>query len=340
MFSKFHKWNTTEFVGPNYQDKPRTSGTVCGLDPQFCPDSKHKNGWPDDITQWPRCESSPTALINITSSKDHQHMYCELIGRPCCIGIQGECIITTLDHCKVMRGYFHSEANLCSQVDCMQDVCGMIDFLNTKSPDQVYRLFTSIFIHAGVLQLLISIFFNIFILRDLEKLAGSLRIGIVFVGSGVIGNLGSAIFLPYQAEVGPLGSHFGILACHFIELFHAWEFLANPWCAFAKILITLVIFFAIGLLPMIDNFANFFGFISGLLLAAILFPNIDLRGHIRRTIIICVCITNTVLLFAGLVVLFYIKPIENCDICKFFSCPFGKEYCLEMDFNITRLRDL
>ena len=48
-----------------------------------------------------------------------------------------------------MRGYFHDTANLCAQVDCMQDVCGMIDFLNPKSPDQVYRLFTSIFIHAG-----------------------------------------------------------------------------------------------------------------------------------------------------------------------------------------------
>ena len=31
----------------------------------------------------------------------------------------------------------------------MQDVCGMIDFLHVKNPDQVYRLFTSIFIHAG-----------------------------------------------------------------------------------------------------------------------------------------------------------------------------------------------
>jgi membrane associated rhomboid family serine protease len=143
-------------------------------------------------------------------------MYCELIGRPCCVGIQGECLITTLEHCKTLRGYFHSDANLCTQVDCMQDVCGMIDFLNVKSPDQVYRLFTSIFIHAGILQLVITIFFNIFLLRDLEKLAGSLRIGIIFVGSGIVGNLGSAIFLPYQAEVGPLGSQFGILACHFI----------------------------------------------------------------------------------------------------------------------------
>ncbi len=40
-----------------------------------------------------------------------------------------------------------------------------------------------------------------FILRDVEKLAGCLRVAIIYSASGVIGNLGSAIFLPYQAEV-------------------------------------------------------------------------------------------------------------------------------------------
>lgn len=93
-----------------------------------------------------------------------------------------------------------------------------------KNPDQVYRLFTSIFIHAGILQLLVTIFFQIFILRDVEKLAGFLRVSIVYVGSGVVGNLGSALFLPYQAEVGPLGSQFGIIACLFVGKFSLLDF--------------------------------------------------------------------------------------------------------------------
>lgn len=92
--------------------------------------------------------TKPSLKIN-SSVEQNQHMFCEVIGRPCCIGLQGQCIITTLEHCDFMNGYFHEDANLCSQVDCMQDVCGMMDFLDTKSPDQVYRLFTSIFIHAG-----------------------------------------------------------------------------------------------------------------------------------------------------------------------------------------------
>ena len=45
-----------------------------------------------------------------------EHMACEVIGHPCCIGIQGECQITTREYCNFVRGFFHEEATLCSQV--------------------------------------------------------------------------------------------------------------------------------------------------------------------------------------------------------------------------------
>ena len=38
-------------------------------------------------------------------------------------------------------------------------------------------------------------------MRDLEKMAGAVRIAIIYLGSGMIGNLASAIFVPYRAEV-------------------------------------------------------------------------------------------------------------------------------------------
>lgn len=46
-----------------------------------------------------------------------------------------------------------------------------------------------------------SVAFQMTILRDLEKLAGWLRISIIYILSGITGNLASAIFLPYRAEV-------------------------------------------------------------------------------------------------------------------------------------------
>ena len=45
-----------------------------------------------------------------------EHMMCEIIGHPCCIGIRGQCQITTKEYCMFVGGTFHEEAALCSQV--------------------------------------------------------------------------------------------------------------------------------------------------------------------------------------------------------------------------------
>lgn len=45
-----------------------------------------------------------------------EHMICEVIGHPCCIGIHGTCRITTREYCDFVHGYFHDDASLCSQV--------------------------------------------------------------------------------------------------------------------------------------------------------------------------------------------------------------------------------
>lgn len=50
------------------------------------------------------------------NTRENKHMNCELTGRPCCVGIQGECIITSREYCEFRRGYFHEEATMCSQV--------------------------------------------------------------------------------------------------------------------------------------------------------------------------------------------------------------------------------
>lgn len=54
---------------------------------------------------------------NVTKQKsEDRHMTCDIVGRPCCVGIHGQCIITTPEHCKFVNGFFHPEAALCSQV--------------------------------------------------------------------------------------------------------------------------------------------------------------------------------------------------------------------------------
>lgn len=84
-------------------------GTVCGLDPQFCKSPSNLTGaWKGDITRWPMCEA--------TRPSNAEHMTCDIIGKPCCVGVSGECVITSSDYCEFLHGYFQPDAFLCSQV--------------------------------------------------------------------------------------------------------------------------------------------------------------------------------------------------------------------------------
>lgn len=89
---------------------------------RFCdaPASVHPYEWPDDITKWPICRKTNTqfSIQKRSGSRDKsaEHMICEVIGHPCCIGIHGQCKITTKEYCDFVRGAFHEEASLCSQV--------------------------------------------------------------------------------------------------------------------------------------------------------------------------------------------------------------------------------
>jgi membrane associated rhomboid family serine protease len=56
----------------------------------------------------------------------------------------------------------------------------------------------------SILHLATTIVIQYFLMRDLEKLTGSLRIALIYLGSGVAGNLGSAIFVPYRADVSKI----------------------------------------------------------------------------------------------------------------------------------------
>ncbi|XP_028285796.1 inactive rhomboid protein 1 isoform X3 [Parambassis ranga] len=317
---------------PHLNGKLRQYGAVCHQDPRIClePASVSPHEWPDDITQWPVC-----TRYNTGNHTNLPHIDCTITGRPCCIGTKGRCEITSREYCDFMHGYFHEEATLCSQVACMDDVCGLLPFLNPEIPDQFSRLWLSLFLHAGILHCLVSVLFQMTVLRDLEKLAGWLRISIIYMLSGITGNLASAIFLPYRAEVGPAGSQFGILACLFVELFQSWQILERPWRAFAKLLAISVFFFSFGLLPWIDNFAHICGFVSGFFLSFAFLPYISFgqSDTYRKRLQICMFLLIFLGLLSALAVLFYVYPVK-CDWCEYLTCiPITDKFCEKYDLN-------
>ncbi|XP_026716764.1 inactive rhomboid protein 2 [Athene cunicularia] len=321
----FIKWPGTNAPAMGLGEK-RTSGAVCHQDPRTCeePASNPPHVWPDDITKWPICTYETQ-----TNHTGFAHMDCQIKGRPCCIGTKGSCEITTREYCEFMHGYFHEEATLCSQVHCLDEVCGLLPFLNPEVPDQFYRLWLSLFLHAGIIHCLVSVTFQMTVLRDLEKLAGWHRISIIFILSGITGNLASAIFLPYRAEVGPAGSQFGLLACLFVELFQSWQVLEKPWKAFLNLFGIVLFLFVCGLLPWIDNIAHLFGFLSGLLLSFAFLPYITFGtvDKYRKRAMIIVSLLVFVGLFASLVVWLYVYPV-NWRWVEYLTClPFTSKFC-------------
>ena len=58
-------------------------------------------------------------------------------------------------------------------------------------------------------------------------MCGPLRLSLIYLGSGIIGNMASAIFVPFRAESGPAGSQFGLLAALVIEAVNVWPMLTR-----------------------------------------------------------------------------------------------------------------
>lgn len=157
---------------------------------------------------------------------------------------------------------------------------------------------------------------------------------IIYLVSGIGGNLASSVFVPYEAEVGPAGAHFGLVAALFVDAIYSWHILLNPWKAIGQLTGVLIFLFALGLLPWVDNYAHLFGFIFGFLLSLALFPYIQMgRGDERRrvckrVVIVIVCLSIVAAFFAMLFVLFYEYPLRDCDSCIYFNCiPFTEHFC-------------
>ncbi|KAL4669029.1 hypothetical protein H8959_007583 [Pygathrix nigripes] len=162
---------------PELASHKRQFGSVCHQDPRVCdkPSWEDPHEWPEDITKWPICTKN--------SARNHTnllHMDGVITGWSCCVGTKGKYEITSREYCDFMMGYFHEEATLCSQVHCMDDVCGLLPFLNPEVPDQFYRLWLSLFLHTRILHCLPYISFGKFNLY--QKCCQIIIFQVVFLG--------------------------------------------------------------------------------------------------------------------------------------------------------------
>ena len=116
---------------------------------------------------------------------------------PCCVSITGLCLVTSNEECDTRGGQYHPTRDNCLEVNCLEGICGFnganvgtdsaTPYLATAS--QFWRFFLSIFIHLGVIHIIIIIPIQLYIGFKIERTIGWLRVGIIYLISGVGGNI-------------------------------------------------------------------------------------------------------------------------------------------------------
>ncbi|XP_042502867.1 RHOMBOID-like protein 5 [Macadamia integrifolia] len=133
-----------------------------------------------------------------------------------------------------------------------------------------WRLLSCMWLHGGLIHLLANMISLLFIGVRLEQEFGFLKIGLLYVFSGLGGSLSSAIRLQSNVSVGASGALFGLLGAMLSELIMNWTIYSNKCAALSSLLLIVAINMAVGYIPGVDMSAHIGGFVSGFLLGFIL----------------------------------------------------------------------
>jgi len=206
-----------------------------------------------------------------------------------------------------------------------------------REEGQWWRFIAPVFLHAGIIHIVMNLFMQVRVGFSLERQYGALRIAPVYLGAGVLGNLMSATFLPNLPSVGASGALFGLVGLLLIDLIKNWNSLQSPCLALCEYMCQLIVTLVIGLLPFVDNFAHIGGFIAGILLSIVFLPNnrrflpkdkTCLKVSCRLLGII-VAAAATFFIFFSLFTAFYqgVDPNGWCHGCELVDCVPILDWC-------------
>ncbi len=130
---------------------------------------------------------------------------------------------------------------------------------------EYYRLITNIFIHIGIVHLLLNTYALKILGRDIEYIFGSFKFVFIYLISGLCGSLGSFIFSK-AVSAGASGAIFGLMGAYlYFGVRKPAIFSSRYGINIVSLLVINIIF---GLLnPSIDNFAHLGGLIGGFIVS-------------------------------------------------------------------------
>ncbi|CAA7258657.1 unnamed protein product [Cyclocybe aegerita] len=221
-------------------------------------------------------------------------------------------------------GCMNNTANPVTEICTVEELCGFGGIPPNETPDQWFRFITAIFLHAGVVHILINMLAQMILSAQIEREMGSGGFLITYFAAGIFGNvLGGNFSLVGIPSVGASGAIFGTLAVTWVDLFAHWKFHYRPVKKLVFMTIELLIGFAIGYIPYVDNFAHIGGFVMGLLVATVFYPVISTTNRHRFIMwaFRLAAIPFAILLFVLLTRNFYTSdPYDACSGCRYLSC--------------------
>ena len=133
---------------------------------------------------------------------------------------------------------------------------------------EYWRLITPMFLHIGIVHFLFNNLAIYYLGRVTEKIFGSVRFLLIYLGSGIAGNLISMILAPDNIAAGASGAVYGIFGA---LLYFGYCYPKLFFATVGRDIITiLVLNIIIGFtVPNIDFYAHFGGLIGGFLVAAL-----------------------------------------------------------------------
>ncbi|KAD4584572.1 hypothetical protein E3N88_22183 [Mikania micrantha] len=154
---------------------------------------------------------------------------------------------------------------------------GALDANKVIIEGQKWRIFTCMWLHAGVFHIFTNMLSLLSVGIRLEQEFGFAKIGFLYIVSGIGGSLLSSLFIRKSISVGASGALFGLLGAMLSELLTNWATYANKLAALTLLVLMILMNLLVGILPHVDNFAHIGGFITGFFLGFILLarPQLD-----------------------------------------------------------------
>jgi len=144
--------------------------------------------------------------------------------------------------------------------------------------DQWWRLFTPIFLHAGLIHLICNLGMQITHSVKLEVMFGHFRWLIIYYGSGIYGTMASCVVVPNALSVGSSGALCGLLGAWIVFIAMTWQQTSPQDLEFRKmesrrVLIAALVIGGLSFLPLLDLGAHLGGMVMGAILATLSFAH-------------------------------------------------------------------